>query len=273
MKQMSLETIKKNCFINAPWIEFTTTYVKLFIEHKIQPEIGLEGTCLYDEEKTEFIKIAALLQKEHLACTIHAPFFDLAAGALDPFILQATRDKLHRAFELLPIFKPRSIVCHLQYEKNKHGYVFDRWMSTMLETWAPLLQIAANNDVPVMFENTFEENPSTHLEFLQKLSSPYARFCLDVGHLTTFSKSPFERWLPALSPFLGQLHLHDNNGEGDEHLAPGEGIFDFESFFAYLNRQNLKPIITLEPHSEDDLWKSFNYLMKTQLLKNVIFER
>jgi sugar phosphate isomerase/epimerase len=254
------QEITRKCFVNAPWQILKTDNLSLFIEHGIQPEIGLEGTCLYDEDPAEFQRIASILHKHNLACTLHAPFFDLTPGALDPYLLAASRDKLRRAFDLLPIFKPRSIVCHLQFEENKQGYKLKEWTDVVLTTWRQLLKTATKANVPIMLENTYEQTAITHQTILTQLNSPYAGFCLDVGHLLAFAHSSWQDWLPTLSPWLGQLHLHDNHGERDEHLAPGRGIFDFPALFQFLHQNNLHPLITLEPHSQEDLWQAFAYL-------------
>ncbi len=261
--------LTRRCFVNAPWQMLKTELLDLYLEHGIQPEIGLEGACLYDEDPAEFRRVAEVLQRHNLACTLHAPFFDLAPGALDPVILAASREKLRRAFELLAIFKPRSIVCHLQFETNKQGYKLQEWTVSALATWQQLLDTASHLQIPIMLENTYEKSPHAHRAILSRLNSPYAGFCLDVGHLMAFAHSPWQEWLPALSPWLGQLHLHDNTGEGDQHLAPGRGHFDFPGLFAFLRTNRLHPIITLEPHSREDLWQTFAYLEATGLLTDI----
>jgi sugar phosphate isomerase/epimerase len=261
--------LTQRCFVNAPWQSLKTDYLDLFLEHGIQPEIGLEGRCLYDEDPEEFRRIARVLQKHNLACTLHAPFFDLAPGALDPHILAASREKLGRAFDLLQVFRPRSIVCHLQFEENKQGYKLGEWTAAALATWQQLLSRAASMKVPIMLENTYENSPATHQTILSRLNSPYAGFCLDVGHLLSFSRSPWQDWLPTLSPWLGQLHLHDNHGDSDQHLAPGRGKFDFPGLFQFLRHHDLHPLITLEPHSQEDLWQAFAYLEETDLFTGV----
>jgi sugar phosphate isomerase/epimerase len=265
-----LQKIKKNCFITAPWYKFKNKYLDLFIKESIQPEIGLEGNCLYQEHPKEFKRVACLLKEHGLNCTLHAPFFDLAPGALDPFILEKTQSKLQKAFDLIPLFLPKSIVCHLQYEENKHGYVFQEWFASFTATFAPLITLGEKYNVTIMFENTYETRPETHLKMLQHFSSPNAKFCLDTGHLLAFSRTDYSTWLPLLSPFLGQLHLHDNHGQSDEHLAPGRGYFNFKELFHFLVKNKLHPLFTFEPHSEDDLWATFDYLLETKLLDSFI---
>jgi sugar phosphate isomerase/epimerase len=266
---INFNAITNRCFVNAPWYEFKEHYLDLFLKHKIQPEIGLEGLCLYDESEEKFKKIARILKDRKLSCTLHAPFFDLAPGALDPEILEASRCKLRKAFHLIEIFQPKSIVCHLNFEANKQGYKWDDWKDSALATWQELTQIAAKQNCTVMLENTYEDNPKAHEAIFSALNSDNAKFCLDVGHLMSFAKTPWQDWLPKLSPWLGQLHLHDNNGEGDQHLGLGLGLFDFKGLFQFLAANNLHPLVTLEPHSEEDLWQALEYLEETKLLDQI----
>ena len=259
----------RRCFVNAPWYDLKNELLELFLAYGLQPEIGLEGTCLYDEAGSEFERIHALLAANDLQCTLHAPFFDLAPGSLDPYILEKSREKLNRAIDLIAIFRPRSIVCHLQYEENKHGYVFDRWLANSLATWRQLAARASEYQVPIMLENTYETTPRAHQALFAGLQSPTVGFCLDVGHLGAFAKASWRDWLPAMLPWLGQLHLHDNSGEKDQHLAPGLGTFDFPGFFDFLRKNDCHPLITLEPHSREDLWQALAYLEDTGLLTDI----
>ncbi|MBU0480466.1 MAG: sugar phosphate isomerase/epimerase [Proteobacteria bacterium] len=248
--------LTRRLFVNAPFDRLQKGLLPLFIEHGLQPEIGLEGLCLYRKSRTEFREVAATLKKAGLSCTLHAPFFDLSPGALDPNILRTTREKLKKAFALIEIFEPHSIVCHLGYEANKHTFNHADWLKNSIETWQELLAMAEPHRVPVMLENTYETGPEQHIEVLTALNSPCARFCLDAGHTLAFARNSWRDWLPPLSPWLGQLHLHDNAGDMDRHLAIGQGIFDFAGLFDYLRNNQLRPVITLEPHQEEGLWTS-----------------
>lgn len=256
--------MKDKCFISIPYHVLKNNLADI-IARRFQPEIGLEGDILYTEDIAGFKKTSRALNETGLACTLHAPFFDLNGGALDRVIRQASRDKLKRAFDLLPVFRPRSIVCHLGYEDNKHSYKKVEWLKYSIETWASLLDIAAVNDTVLCLENTYERNAAVHQEILGQLNSSYAKLCLDVGHLSAFGKCRWQDWLPAMDRWLGQLHLHDNKGERDSHLAVGEGDFDFDALFDYLDNKQLRPIITLEPHHPGGAEKSLAALKKYPL--------
>jgi sugar phosphate isomerase/epimerase len=258
--------ITDTCFINAPFDQLRDgELLPLFLEHGLQPEIGLEGNSLWDLPAPAFAEIADQFKERELACTLHAPFFDLSPGGFDRRVVEVTREKLALAFDLLPVFQPRSIVCHLGFEENKHRSKLDRWLDTAVATWEPLLQTAADHDVQVMFENTYELGPDVHGLLFERLQAPHLGFCLDTGHLTAFARSHWRPWLDVLANRLGQLHLHDNDGAGDHHLALGLGSFDFQDFFEFLGRHRLHPIITLEPHSQEDLWQSLAYIHETKL--------
>ncbi|MFW8602372.1 sugar phosphate isomerase/epimerase family protein [Desulfobacterota bacterium M19] len=260
MTETSWPVKRSDCFVNAPYGFLEEGLIDTFIEQGLQPEIGLEGEILYTRKESDYCKIADLLRRNSLSCTLHAPFFDLAPGAIDYKILTVSREKLRLAFELISIFKPRAVICHLAYEENKHGYKLDEWCCHSEVTWRQLTALAASGGSRLMLENTYETTPERHIAMLKALDSPHVGFCLDTGHLLAFAGSPWQEWLPAMSPWLGHLHLHDNNGRRDEHLGIGRGKFDFQGLFRFLARHDLHPLITLEPHSEDDLQVSLRAL-------------
>jgi sugar phosphate isomerase/epimerase len=264
--------ITGNCFINAPYEQLRRGLLEYFVEKGLQPEIGLEGDCLWEVPEREFLATADTLRRNNLACTLHAPFFDLAPGALDPKIRAVTRHKLRLAFELIPVFRPRSIVCHLGYEENKHSYKMDEWLRYSIETWHVLIEIASANGTPVMFENTYETGPDIHHLLFSKLSSPSLGFCLDTGHLSAYAGTSWQPWLDMLLPRLGQLHLHDNNGGRDEHLAVGSGSFRFGELFDFLRENGTRPLVTLEPHTREDLWLSLKNIGQQDLLRGILAE-
>ena len=255
----NLSHIIARCFVNIPFAEFAK-YEKFVVQYRINPEIGLDGDVLYSSSKQEFIDRANFLQDQGLNCTLHAPFHDMLPGARDKNILKAVRDKLRRCFDLTETFKPRSVVCHLGYLDCVHSYDMEQWCETSLETWQEMLAMVKQSATPIMFENTYETGPRIHKQILAALDSPLAGFCLDVGHLMAFAQKPWHDWLRTLGKWLGQLHLHDNHGFRDEHLPVGMGNFDFRGLFSYLESKDIKPIITLEPRSENDLWDSLNAL-------------
>jgi sugar phosphate isomerase/epimerase len=260
--------VTAQCFINAPFERLQNDLLDLFLTHRFQPEIGLEGGFLWELEPDDFKKIANEFHSRDLQCTLHAPFHDLVPGGFDSRIVELCREKLRRAFALTRVFKPQSIVCHLGFEENKHGTKMERWLETSVATWTDLIKLAESAGTRVMFENTYETTPAAHKQLFAALESKNIGFCMDTGHLMAFAGTGWQPWLAELEPWLGQLHLHDNNGKGDAHRAVGEGIFDFYALFQHLRAKKLSPLVTLEPHTEQDLWLSLQNIERMKLLDN-----
>ncbi len=244
--------------VNVPFGLLWERYLPLFLEQRLNPEIGLDGPSLDRFTRSEFGRVAAQLHRAGLKITVHAPFQDLLPGALDRHILAATRARLQEAFDLLEIFQPRSIVCHLGFEARHYTGVEDRWLAHSLGTWEPLAEQAARYGTLVTLENVYETDPTLIRRFFARVAAPNVRMCLDVGHLQAFGGGDFELWLAELGDLVGQLHLHDNQGQQDEHLALGQGVIPLARVLSFFAAQ--RPLVTLEPHQANSLEPSLQYL-------------
>jgi sugar phosphate isomerase/epimerase len=69
---------------------------------------------------------------------------------------------------------------------------------------------------------------------------------------------------------MKELHLHDNDGIKDDHLAIGAGKIDFECLFEYIEQNSLKPITTVEAHKEKWLWQSLEALSRSERFCRII---
>jgi sugar phosphate isomerase/epimerase len=127
-------------------------------------------------------------------------------------------------------------------------------------TWEPLAEQAARCGTLLTLENVYETEPELIQELFARLAAPNIRICLDVGHLKAFGGDDFPGWLDALGSLVGQLHLHDNNGGDDDHLALGQGIIPLVEILDFFALHGPPPIITLEPHHENSLQPSLEYL-------------
>jgi len=114
--------------------------------------------------------------------------------------------------------------------------------------------------VPVMLENVYETEPELLLKIIRRVDAPNLQVCLDVGHLFAFGGGDLARWLDTLAPVIGQLHLHDNRGDHDAHLALGAGTIPWQQVLRFLADRRQRPLITLEPHQEGSLQPSLETL-------------
>lgn len=257
-----MEKLLKKIFVSVPFKMLWDKYLPKVIENKINPEIGLDSFALDGFGVKNFKDVAQRLHEEGLSVTLHAPYMDLVPGGIDPKIRSVSLSRLHQAFDFAPIFKPLSIVCHSGYDDRCYHDERDQWLKNSIETWTIFANRAKEIGTTLMIENVFEEAPEILKPLLQSLHSDNFKFCFDVGHAHVFGKSSIDMWIDELSPYLGQLHLHDNKGEIDDHMALGSGEVEFEKLFSILKRKDLRPIITLEAHQESWVLESFDILKK-----------
>jgi sugar phosphate isomerase/epimerase len=251
-----MNEIINNLQVHIPFRLLAKEILPVVIEKRINPEISFNFTDLETTPPSAYAEVAKRLSGAGLRVTFHAPFMDLRPGALDQKIRQATKDRLQQLFDLVPFFHPVTVVCHPSFDERYYVSTRQAWLENSIATWSYFLKSAEAVQTIITLENVYETEPSPLLQLLGALSSSRLRFCFDTGHFNVFSRAPLADWIEKMAPYLVQLHVHDNAGAADDHSPVGKGNFPFRDFFARLQAANLFPLITLEPHSLDDLWQS-----------------
>lgn len=99
-----------------------------------------------------------------------------------------------------------------------------------------LLTLAAEYKVRLLIENVGLRTKNNVLfeaeEYVALFDAlPQAGALLDTGHANVNGWDLAEV-VRALGPRLTACHIHDNSGEGDEHLPVGRGTIDWQAYFA-----------------------------------------
>ncbi len=247
--------------VNIPFSYLLRGYLERFLELGLNPEIGLDAYSLSRYPPRLFRKAARAFQAARRRITLHAPFQDLLPGSPDDAILAASRRRLRQAFAYLPVFRPAAVVCHLGFDSRLYGDDLEEYLARSAATWKELSsRAAAQGDVRVMLENIYETDPELLLKIIRRVAAPNLQVCLDAGHLFAFGGGDLARWLDTLAPVIGQLHLHDNRGDADSHLALGAGTIPWQEILRFLADRGPRPLITLEPHQEGSLQPSLEAL-------------
>jgi len=228
----------------------------MLIERKLQPEIGFKGPDL-DQLDPELIDRAATqLADASLAVTVHAPFFDLNPGAIEPYVFEATAIRFRQTMAASSRLGAEVIVFHPGYEYWKYGGMDHLWLDASLQFWPPIIELAEEYEITLALENIFETHPGTLVDLLNRIDSPRLGHCFDVGHWRLFSKNTLADWFSAIGHRLVHLHLHDNTGESDEHRPIGEGDIDFAELFRLIATLKTPPSMTIEAHTPEELERS-----------------
>jgi sugar phosphate isomerase/epimerase len=85
---------------------------------------------------------------------------------------------------------------------------------------------------------------------------------LDVGHSNTVSTHEARNYLLKAGDHLFHLHIHDNNGKRDEHLAVGSGTINWASIMPLIKRLKLVGGLSIEVMNFKDAKRSLDVVAK-----------
>ena len=121
-----------------------------------------------------------------------------------------------------------------------------------LEFMKKLLAFAKSEGVIICLENMpFTQfslsSPSDIADFVSEMNDPSFAMCLDTGHANVSSDydTPANS-LRKYGEYIKVLHVHDNFGIIDNHLAPFEGTIDWKDFSAALKETGFDGVLSLE---------------------------
>lgn len=240
---------------HVPWAQVAESLDQV-LDLDLIPEIAIKGPDL-DTLDGELVRLTGdSLLSAGVRPSIHAPFFDLNPGALDPLIRDVTYRRLQQTMDFAARLNAHLMVIHPGVDKWRYPNLEHAWQAQATTFFQNLIDLAERCDCRLALENIYEETPSILVSLVETIDSKWFGHCYDVGHWKLFGKRPMEEWLEALGARLFHLHLHDNFGNADEHLPVGEGSIDFMPLKEHLFRTGLQPSMTLEAHSVDHLRRS-----------------
>ena len=251
-------------FISIPFDLLLEKYLPLVIENKIDIEIILKQEALDTYSVSEFKKVGDQLLENEIKITIHLPYMDLSLGALDPLIKEISLKRIFQGMEISTIFSPKNLVFHTGFHPFYHRTVVEEWKKIFKDSLEKIIKKGEELELTLSLENVFEPEPEFLKEFLEPFQGKIF-WCFDPGHAKIFSKKSEIEWLEVLSPYLKEIHCHDNRGEVDEHLAIGKGIINFENIWNFLRKKHIKPLLVSEAHTKEETLYNREYLLNLKL--------
>ncbi|MDR0548910.1 MAG: sugar phosphate isomerase/epimerase [Deltaproteobacteria bacterium] len=248
----------------------------------LRPEISFEsGWTNYSvqEHKT----MAAIIADHFPGAAVHLPYGGLDFGRGDNFLAQ--KEALAKAAEIASFYRPHHVVAHPSFRsltdsvlgvKKYPGFTRDNldglsqipaqnWLNRSKTVWS---EVSRTLGCLLYLENTHEHSPLPLIHLLEILGDQ-AGFCLDFGHWFHYAMGRhwdnLDFWLERIGPFLAHVHVHDNNGEADQHLALGQGLIDYDKIRLELASRDLRPNMTIENYQAADLALSYETLTQRPL--------
>lgn len=201
------------------------------------------------EERNAVRKMAL----EHgLTISLHAPISDVNLMSPHPSAQALAEEELAATLSLASLIGATSITFHLGYQPPM-GIPYEPPWEGAKRAIQRLGKKALGLGIKLCLENdpklsgVYLWDLGCFRKILLELGIPGT---LDLGHAWTAHGNETIRYLAGLVPLLSTVHLHDNHGELDEHLALGEGVVDFAQAWPHLSKV---PLIVIEAKTQSAL--------------------
>lgn len=179
----------------------------------------------------------------------HAPFNELCPAAIDPLVLEIAVRRYEQAWALAKTYGAKRMVVHSGYVPLV--YFPEYFIERSAAFWTDFLK-DKERDMVLLLENVLEDTPDMLFEIVRQVGDPRLRLCLDTGHANVMKKGvTLETWLEKWLPYLGHLHLHNNDGSWDYHKPLGEGTIDMEAFLRRLSEASSDATMTIEAQGSE----------------------
>jgi len=209
-------------------------------------------------------KLAKELRAKNIVVRTAGPIFDLNPGSLDHVVRKHTESCFLKAVNLAKSFESDSLVLPSGFNPLLPEESVEGWRELSLETWERVGEEAGRKKIEVLIKNIFDHTPEIISGLIEALDGFPFKACLDVGHINAYSNIEIGAWLKSLGEHIGEIHLHDNLGTSDDHIALGEGIVDYRSVFKKLLRIDPLPPLTFDMQKGEAI-KSLSYIAKLDL--------
>ena len=114
----------------------------------------------------------------------------------------------------------------------------------------------------IVMENVFDRIPEPMVEVVERVDRPDFRLCLDIGHAHCYSDISVLDWAKSFGSYVSHVHVHDNMGDRDSHIALGEGTIPYEEVLGLLKQNNPQMDCTIECSSLEKVKKSYACLKR-----------
>ena len=190
-------------------------------------EISADGNYRLDNPEA-FAKIMEIIETTSLSISVHAPFTDLNIGSLnDPIYRESIRQMqlcVTRAADITDV-----VTIHPGYVSPHGRLVPQKVWNLHKEALREIGATGIDTGVRVCLENMPKipdflcMEADEHYGMIEGVEGIYAT--VDLGHANTTGQ--VRKYLDRIGTAT-HMHIHDNHGGSDEHLALGAGTIDWD---------------------------------------------
>jgi len=220
-------------------------------------------------QKSYVKKLKDFLQAVELTPLLHASYIDVNLASTSSLLRNAAVERVINCVKVAYLLDAEYVTLHM-------GYLHEDYLPQRLDivrklakkSLISILNVARDYQVKICVENKEKKrrkhlmtDPFEIMSFINDLSeySEILFVTFDVGHANTWTHD-LKTFFDIVREKVRVVHLHDNHGTEDEHLALGEGSIDFDHLIPYIVSKCDDIPLILEVHSWDGLLKSIKYV-------------
>ena len=173
---------------------------------------------------------------------LHAPSNELFPCAIDEKARELAAYRYRQAIDLAKRYGSKKVVIHGGYHPWMYYPVW--YVGQSVAFWKDFLK--EDPGVEIVLENVVETQPDLILEILEGVDDPRLRMCFDVGHINAYSYIPIMDWLETCAPWIGHIHVNNNDGREDLHQGLQDGIIPMKELLQRIESLCPEATITLE---------------------------
>lgn len=203
------------------------------------------------------------LERDRSNDTMHGAFLGVDIAAVDPALKEYSQKLCKQSLEIANKLGIKGVVFHTGLIGTlRVEYYVNNWLDTAEDFFGKLCR--KYPDIEIYMENSFEQEPDVFISLMDRMRE-YNNFklCLDYGH-AVLTQTSVEKWVEAFAPFIGHMHLNDNDLEDDLHLALGTGQIDFNEYSLLMRKYGIESSVLLEMNGYDKVEKSIRFIKKLE---------
>ena len=188
----------------------------------------------------------------HVIC--HLPTFVSTADLTDS-IREASLQEMLNSLEVAAALGAQKVVLHPGHIGGLGVFIKESAMALANKSLESIIGRSQEVGLSVCLENMFPKcrafvEPGDFEDILQRF--PDLKLTLDTGHANIGGRRALD-FIEKFGSRIGHLHISDNLGARDDHLAVGSGVIDFLKIIGALKKLGYDDTATLEIFSEDRL--------------------
>lgn len=207
---------------------------------------------LIRQQKDEILNT---LSEHSLGLVCHLPTFVYTADLTESIRKASLEEMLHSLEVISDLGSPKTVL-HPSIVSGLGEFVKDTVREYSLEALNTIMEKARSLGIRLCFENMFPRygafaEPDEFAEIFERF--PDLRMTLDTGHAHIGNKQGSRniKFIRRFPDRIAHIHISDNSGKQDDHLAIGKGTINFREIIKELVKAGYDETVTFEIFSEN----------------------